>query len=73
MLSRFSHVQLFETLWTVASQVSLSMEFSRQEYWNGLAFPSLGDLTNPGLEPGSPTLQADSLLPGPRVTSHLLV
>ena len=37
------------------------MEFSRQEYWNELPFPSLGDLPNPGIEPGSPTLQADSL------------
>ena len=43
------------------------MEFSRQENWNGLPFPSPGDLPNPGIEPGSPTLQADSLvyeLPG---------
>ena len=37
------------------------MEFSRQEYWNGLPFPSPGDLPNPGIEPRSPTLQADSL------------
>ena len=42
------------------------MEFSRQEYWNGLPFPFPGDLPNPGIkEPGSPTLQADSLLPEP--------
>ena len=40
---------------------SLSMEFSRQEYWNGLPFPSPGDLPDPGIEPRSPTLQADSL------------
>ena len=39
-----------------------SMEFSRPEYWSGLPFPSAGDLPNPGIEPGSPTLQADSLL-----------
>ena len=45
----------------VAHQVALSMEFSRQEYWNGLPFPSPGDLPNPGIEPGSPALQADSL------------
>ena len=38
------------------------MEFSRQEYWNGLPVPSSGDLSDPGIEPGSPTLQADSLL-----------
>ena len=37
------------------------MEFSRQEYWSGLPFPSSGDLSNPGIEPGSPTLQADAL------------
>ena len=40
---------------------SLSMEFSRQEYWSGYPFPSAGDLLNPGIEPGSPVLQADSL------------
>ena len=40
----------------------LSMEFSRQEYWSGLPFPSPGDLPDPGIEPGSPALQADSLL-----------
>ena len=38
------------------------MGFSRQEYWNGLTFPSPGDLPDPGTEPGSPALQADSLL-----------
>ena len=41
------------------------MEFSRQEYWSGLPFPSPGDLPNPGIEPGSPALQADSLLSEP--------
>ena len=53
--------------WTVAHQALLSMEFSRQEYWSGLPSPSPGDLPNPGIKPGSPTLQADSLpseLPG---------
>ena len=49
------------TLWTVARQASLSMGFSRQEYWTGLPFPSPGDLLDPGIEPGSPALQADSL------------
>ena len=49
------------TPWTVACQASLSMGFSRQEYWSGLPFPSPGDLLNSGTEPGSPTLQADSL------------
>ena len=43
-------------------QAPLFMGFSRQECWSGLLFPSPGDLPNPGLEPGSPTLQADSLL-----------
>ena len=51
-----SHVQLFVTPWTVVYQASLSMGFSRQEYWSGLLFPSLGDLPDPGIEPGSPTL-----------------
>ena len=42
-------------------QAPLSMEFSRQEYWNGWPFLSLGDLLDPGMEPGSPALQADYL------------
>ena len=46
---------------TVACQASLSMEFSRQEYWSGLPFLSPGDFLNPGIEPGSPALQEDSL------------
>ena len=50
------------TPWTVACQAPLSMEFSKQEYWSGLSFPSPGDLPDPGIKPGSPTLQADSLL-----------
>ena len=40
MLSHFSRVRLFATLWTMAHQAPLSMEFSRQEYWSGLPFPS---------------------------------
>ena len=55
-----SRVQLFVTPWTVADQTPPSMEFSRQEYWSGLPFPSLGNLADPGIEPRSPTLQADS-------------
>ena len=51
-----SHVQLSATLWTVAQQASLSMGFSRQKYWNGLPFPTPGDLPDPGIEPGSPAL-----------------
>ena len=56
-----SHVQFFETPWTVAHQAPLSMGFSRQEYWSGLPFPSPGDLPGPGMEARSPALQADSL------------
>ena len=48
------------TLWTVAHQVPLSMDFSRQEYWNGWPFPSQRELPDPGIEPGSPALQVDS-------------
>ena len=47
--------------WTVACQAPLSMRFSRQEYRSGLPFPSPGDLPDPGIEPGSPILQVDSL------------
>ena len=61
----FSFVRLFVTLWTVAHQAPLSMEFSRQEYWSGLPCPSPGDLPNIGIEPGFPTLQVDSLLTEP--------
>ena len=50
---------------TVAHQALLSVEFSRKEDWSGLPFPSPGDLPNLGIEPGSPTLQADSLLSEP--------
>ena len=49
----------------VAHQAPLSTGFSRQEYWSGLPFPSLGYLPNPGIEPGSPVSQVDSLLPEP--------
>ena len=52
-----SRVQLFVTPWTVAHQASLSMEFSRQEYWSGLPFPSPEELPNPGTEPWSPASQ----------------
>ena len=56
-----SRVWLFSTPWTVAHQAPPSMEFSRQEYWSGLPFPSPGDLLDPGIKPGSPTLRADTL------------
>ena len=58
VLSCFSHVQLFVTLWTVACQSPLSMGFSRQEYWSGLPSLPPGDLPDPGIEPGSPTSPA---------------
>ena len=61
VLSLFRTVWLFATLWTVARWGPLSMGFPRQEYWSGLSFPSPGDLPDPGIEPGSPALQADSL------------
>ena len=52
----------FVTPWTVARQAPLScLEFSRQEYWSGLPFPSPGDLPDPGIEPRFPAVQADSL------------
>ena len=52
--------------WPVAYQAPPSMGFSRQECCSGLPFPSPGDLPNPGIEPGSPTLQADSLPSAPK-------
>ena len=60
-----SRVRLFATPWTVTQQAPLSMGFSRQEYWNGLPFPSPGDLPHPGIEPRSTALQADALLSEP--------
>ena len=56
MLSCFSCVQLFATLWTAASQAPLSMEFSRQEYWSGLPSPPLGYLPKPGIETALPII-----------------
>ena len=60
-----SCVQLFATPWT-----KQSMEFSRPEYWSGQPFPSPGDLPNPGIEPGSPALQVDSLPAEPQGKSR---
>ena len=58
----FSRVRLFATPWAnVAHQAPPSMGFSRQEYWCGLPSSSPGDLPDPGIEPGSPALQADAL------------
>ena len=53
VLSHFNHVQLFVTPWTVACQVPLSIELSRQEYWSRLPFPTPGDLPEPGTKPTS--------------------
>ena len=55
-----SRVQFFVTTWTVAYKDPPCMEFSRQEYWSGLPFPSPGDLPDPGIKPRSPALQADA-------------
>ena len=66
-----SHVQLFATPWTVAYHAPPSMGFSRQEYWSRLPFPSPEDLPDPGIEPASPTLQADALLSEPPGNSEI--
>ena len=58
MLSHFSRVRLFVTLWTIARQTPRSTGFSRQEYWSGLPCPPLGDLPDPGIEPTSLTSPA---------------
>ena len=65
-----SHVRLFATPWAAACQALLSMEFFRQEYWTGLPSASPGNFPNPGIEPRSPSLQADSL-PLSHLGSHL--
>ena len=65
MLSRFSHVQLFETLWTIALQAPPSMGFPRREQWSGLPCPPPGDLPESGIKPTvlmTPAL-ADGFLP----------
>ena len=66
-------VRLFAPQWTVACQAPQSMEFSRQEYWSGLTFPSPGDLPNPGIEPRSPALQTDAVLSEPSRKSKKIV
>ena len=64
-MKSLSHVRLFATPWTVAYQAPPSIGFSWQEYWRGLPFPSPGDLPDPGIEPGSPAFQADTLTSEP--------
>ena len=56
VLSYFSHIRLYATLWTIVCQAPQSMEFSRLEYWSGLPFPSPGNLPDPGIEPACPAL-----------------
>ena len=58
---QLSSVQLFATPWTVTRKASLSMGFSRQEYWRGLSCPPPGNPPDPGIKPRAPTLQVDSL------------
>ena len=61
LLSQVDSWTLCDRTDSSAHQAPLSMEFSRQEYWGGLPFPSPEDLPNPGVKPGSPALQADCL------------
>ena len=65
--------QTFCHTWIVAHKTPLSMEFSRQEYWSGDPFPALGDLPDPVIKPGSPTLQADSLPSKPSEKPNVLL
>ena len=65
-MKSLSRVRLFVTPWTVAYHASPSMGFSRQEHWSGLPFLSPGDLPDPGIEPGSPALEADTLTSEPQ-------
>ena len=60
-----SHVQLFAASWTVACQAPPSMEFSRQEYWSGMTFPSPGDLPDPEIKSTSPALAGGFLTTEP--------
>ena len=71
-MKSLKHVRLFVTPWTIAYQAPPSMGFSRQECWSGLPFPSPGDLPDPGIDPGSPALEADALTsepPGKQVSN----
>ena len=73
-MKSLSHVRLFATPWPVAYQAPPSMGFSRQEYGSGVPLPFPGDLPDPGMEPGSPSLQADTLLsepPGKEFTRNM--
>ena len=67
VLSCFSRVQLLATLWAIGHQASLSMGFSRQEYWRGWTCPAPGDLPDPGIKPKS--LESPELAGGFLTTS----
>ena len=67
LMKLLSRVQLFATPGTVAYQAPPSTGFSRQEYWSGVPLPSPGDLPDPGIEPRSPTFQADALTSEPPI------
>ena len=71
MLKSLSHVQLFATPWTVACQATLSIEFSRQEYWSGLPSPPPGDLPDPRTEPAFPALAGRFFTNEPPWKPHL--
>ena len=76
MLSHFSHVRLIVTLWIVAHQAAVSMEFSRQEYWSGLPCPSPWDLPDPGIEPTSlmsPVLEDGFFTTSTTWEAHMIV
>ena len=68
-----SRVRFFVTPWTITYQAPPSMEFSRQEYWSGLPFPSPGGLPDPGIEPWSPALQVDTLPSEPRRKTKIIL
>ena len=67
VLVTLNRVQIFAISWTVAHQAPLPMEFSRQEYWSGLPFPTPGDLPDTGIKPAS--LELPALVGGFFITS----
>ena len=73
ILSCFSHISLFMTLWTVVRQARLSMGFSRQEHWSGLPCPPPGHLPHPGMEPRSLTLAVPSGKPTCKRTGKIII
>ena len=73
MILRESESEVAQSCPTLGHQASLSMEFSRQEYWSALPFPSPGDLAKPGIEPGSPALQADALPSEPPASLNIIL